>query len=94
MKFTADHPHAGPEKAAERILEIANSVEAVQGGRIHIEKISGPFLFVEKATPAEYKAGLDLWRLPVAGWSCTRAARSSGSRRPARIFLPEISSGR
>ena len=60
MKFTADHPHAGPEKAAERILEIANSVEAVQGGRIHIEKISGPFLFVEKATPAEYKAGLDL----------------------------------
>ena len=28
--------------------------------RIHIEKINGPFLFREKGTPAEYKAGLDL----------------------------------
>jgi hypothetical protein len=28
--------------------------------RIYIEKINGPMLFVEKATPAEYKAGLDL----------------------------------
>jgi hypothetical protein len=35
-------------------------VEAVQDGRIHIEKINGPMLFVEKASPAEYKAGLDL----------------------------------
>ena len=34
--------------------------EAVQDGRIHIEKINGPFLFREKGTPAEYKAGLDL----------------------------------
>jgi hypothetical protein len=29
-------------------------------GRIHIEKINGPFLFREKGAPAEYKAGLDL----------------------------------
>ena len=36
------------------ILEIANSVEAVQDGRIHIEKINDPFLFPEKGTPAEY----------------------------------------
>jgi len=42
------------------IIEIANSVEAVQDGRIHIEKINGPFLFREKGTPAEYKAGLEL----------------------------------
>ncbi len=32
----------------------------MQDGRIHIEKINGPFLFKEKGTPAEYKAGLDL----------------------------------
>ena len=32
----------------------------MQDGRIHIEKINGPFLFREKGTPAEYKAGLDL----------------------------------
>ena len=60
MKFTTDRPYADPERAARKLLEIANSVEAVQDGRIHIEKINGPMLFVEKATPAEYKAGLDL----------------------------------
>jgi hypothetical protein len=32
----------------------------LQDGRIYIEKINGPFLFVEKGTPAEYKAGLNL----------------------------------
>jgi hypothetical protein len=30
----------------------------VQDGRIYIENINGPFLFVDKATPAEYSAGL------------------------------------
>jgi hypothetical protein len=54
-RFAADRPFSDPEKAARKLLEIANSV-----GRIYIEKINGPFLFVEKATPAEYKAGLDL----------------------------------
>ena len=42
------------------ILGIASSVEAVQDGRIHIEKINAPFLFRERATPAEYSAGLKL----------------------------------
>jgi hypothetical protein len=60
MKFTADRPYSDPQKAARKILEIANGVEPVQDGRIHIEKINGPFLFREKGTPAEYKAGLDL----------------------------------
>ena len=58
MKLTADRPYADPEKAARKIVEIANSVEAGQEGRIYIELINGPFLFREKATPAEYKAGL------------------------------------
>jgi hypothetical protein len=31
----------------------------VQDGRIHIEKINGPFLFKEKGSPAEYGAGLE-----------------------------------
>ena len=35
-----------------------NAAEAVQDGRIHIEKINAPFLFREHATPAEYSAGL------------------------------------
>jgi len=59
-KFAADRSYSDPEKAARKILEIANSVEAVQGGRIHIEKINAPFLFRERATPAEYSAGLKL----------------------------------
>jgi hypothetical protein len=39
------------ERAARRIVEIANTVEAVQDGRIYIELINGPFLFREKGTP-------------------------------------------
>ena len=53
-------PYADPEKAAQRLLEIANTVEPVQDGRIHIEKINGPFLFQDKGSPAEYGAGMKL----------------------------------
>ena len=60
MKFSPDRSYSAPEKAARKILEISNAVETVQDGRIHIEKINGPFLFREKGTPAEYGAGLDL----------------------------------
>jgi hypothetical protein len=60
MKFAAERPYANPEAAARKLLEIANSVETVQDGRIDIEKINWPFLHERKATPAEYKAALDL----------------------------------
>ena len=60
MKFVPNRPYSDPEKAARKIVEIANSVEAVQDGRIYIELINGPFLYREKGTPDEYKAGLDL----------------------------------
>jgi hypothetical protein len=36
-------PLLRPEKAARKLLEIANYVEAIQDGRIHIEKINAPF---------------------------------------------------
>jgi hypothetical protein len=65
-KFAAERPFADPEKAARKLVEIANSVEAVQDGRIYIELINAPFLYEHKGSPAEYKAGLDL---PIArGW--------------------------
>ena len=54
----ADRPWSDPKKAARKLLEIANSVEAVQDGRIYIELINGPFLYRERATPADYSAGL------------------------------------
>ncbi len=59
MKFTESRPLSDPDAAASKLIEIANGVEAVQDGRIHIEKINGPFLFQLNGTPDEYKAGLD-----------------------------------
>jgi hypothetical protein len=60
MRYADARPFADPEVTARKLLEIANATEAPQGGRIHIEKINGPMLFKEGASPAEYKAGLDL----------------------------------
>jgi hypothetical protein len=60
MKFTSDHPYGDPEKAARKLVEIANSVEPAQEGRIFIELINWPFLSEHKGSPAEYKAGLEL----------------------------------
>ena len=60
MKLTADRPYADPEKAARRLLEHAHAFESIQEGRIYIEKLNGPFLFGDKASPAEYTAGLAL----------------------------------
>jgi hypothetical protein len=57
IKFTTNRPYSTPEAAARMLIEIANSVEAAQDGRIFIELINGPMLFEHKATPAEYGAG-------------------------------------
>jgi hypothetical protein len=57
MKSATARPYADPEKAARRILEIANAVEPVQG-LIHIEKVNEPFLFRDRGSPAEYSVGL------------------------------------
>jgi hypothetical protein len=58
MKFATERPYDKPEAAARRLIELANVVEAVQDGRIHIELLNGPMLFELKATPEEYSAGL------------------------------------
>jgi len=60
LKLTADRPFADPCKAARRLLEHAHAFEPTRDGRIYIEKINGPFLFGDKGTPAEYRAGLEL----------------------------------
>jgi hypothetical protein len=59
MKFATERPFADPEKAARKLVEIANSIEAVQDDRIFIELINWPFLSEQKGSPAEYKAGLE-----------------------------------
>jgi hypothetical protein len=50
MKFATDRPYADPEKAARKLVEIANSVEAMQDGRIFIELINAPMLFEHNAS--------------------------------------------
>ncbi|MHC1947302.1 hypothetical protein IF803_23255 [Bradyrhizobium sp. UFLA06-06] len=54
-----DRRWAAPEKAARRIMEHARAFEPIQDGRIYIEKINYPMLYRDKATPAEYWAGLE-----------------------------------
>jgi hypothetical protein len=60
LKLTADRPFADPDKAARRLLEHAHAFEPVQDGRIYIEKLNGPFLHIDRGSPAEYSAGLKL----------------------------------
>jgi len=60
MKFATGRPYANPETAARKLVEIANAVETIQDGRFYIELINAALLFEHKASPAEYKAGLDL----------------------------------
>jgi hypothetical protein len=57
MKFAENRPYADPEAAMRKLLEIASTVEPIQDGRIHIEKINGPFLFEHGGLPVQYKAG-------------------------------------
>jgi hypothetical protein len=65
MKYVADREYADPAKAARKLLEIANTVEAIQDGRIHIERINGPFLFKEGGTPPNTRLARHCARLAV-----------------------------
>ena len=65
MKLVTDRPLADPDAAARKSIELANALEPVQGGRIHIELINAPFLYQLRGTPAEYK-GLE--RAVANGW--------------------------
>jgi hypothetical protein len=58
MRFVEPSPLSDPETAARKLIEIANGVEALQDGRIHIEKINGPFLSQLKGTVDQYRAGI------------------------------------
>jgi len=60
VKFAEPRPYADTEAAMQKALKIASTVEPVQDGRIHIEKINGPFLIEHGGKPAEYTAGMKL----------------------------------
>jgi hypothetical protein len=44
MKFSTNRSYANPEKAARKLLEIANATETPQEGRIYIETSMGRFV--------------------------------------------------
>lgn len=58
MKHAEPRPLADPEAAARQLVQLAASIEPVQDGRIHIEKINAPFLFTLKGSGSEFGAGL------------------------------------
>jgi hypothetical protein len=59
VKYAANRPFADPEKAARKLIQLANAVEPYMDHRVLIELINGPFLKAG-GSPAEYRAGLDL----------------------------------
>ena len=60
MEFAETRIYADPEKAARKLVEIANTIEPVQDGRIHIEKSTRRF-YTDSA-----EAGR-IWRWPRPG---------------------------
>jgi hypothetical protein len=64
-KFAADRLFTDPDAAARKLVEIANGIEAVQDGRIYIERINAAFLEAG-ATPDHYRAALA--RAISKGW--------------------------
>ena len=90
MKLTADRPFADPGKAARRLLEHAHAFEPIQDGRIYIEKINSPFLFNDKGTPAEYRAGLEITALAGAWYD---ALPSPSIHRPLQRVGPHACTG-
>jgi hypothetical protein len=66
MKVAAERPYADPEAAARKLIEIANSVEAAQDGRIFIWS-TGRFFTNTKARRPNTRPGLSS-RSNAAGW--------------------------
>jgi hypothetical protein len=75
---------ADPEAAARKLVEISNSIEPAQDGRIFIERINGPMLSSTKRRLLNTKPGLIL-QSHAAGWSCTKEVPLYASDRSARI---------
>jgi hypothetical protein len=65
LKFIERHPFADPDAAARKLVEIANGVEAVQDGRIFIERVNEPFL-ANGGSGEQFRAGIE--RAIALGW--------------------------
>jgi hypothetical protein len=65
MKFVDPRPFVDPNAAARKLVEIANGVEAVQDGRIFIERVNEPFL-AAGGSGDQFRAGVE--RAIALGW--------------------------
>jgi hypothetical protein len=57
MKFVERNRFADSGAAARKLVEIANDVEAVQDGRIYIERVNEPFL-TAGGSGDQFRAGI------------------------------------
>lgn len=57
MKHVETRPYADPAAAARKLVELAASIQAING-RVHIEKINAPFLYTLRASGPEFGAGI------------------------------------
>jgi hypothetical protein len=58
-------PFAKPDIAARKLIEIANGIEAVQDGRIYIERVNAPFLGAG-GSGEDFRVGVE--RAIALGW--------------------------
>jgi hypothetical protein len=65
LKVATDRPFADPDKAARKLLELANAAEADRDQRIAIELINLPFLRAGGSAD-EYRAAIE--RAIAKGW--------------------------
>jgi hypothetical protein len=65
VKFVERHSFADHDVAARKLVEIANVVEAVQDGRIYIERVNEPFL-AAGGSAEQFRAGIE--RAIALGW--------------------------
>ena len=65
MKFVEPRSFTDPDAAARKLVEIANGVEAVQDGRIYIERVNEPFL-AAGGSGEQFRAGIK--RAIALGW--------------------------
>ena len=65
MKYVERKPLADQDAAARKLVKIANDVEAVQDGRIYIERVNEPFL-AAGGSGEQFRAGIE--RALALGW--------------------------
>ena len=65
VKFIDPYQFADPDVAARKLVEIASTIEAVQDGRIFIERVNEPFLLAG-GSGDDFRAGIE--RAIALGW--------------------------